>query len=54
MNLYCIRFRREYRPDGNMEHNFFIYAKTKAQARKRFCVTTGYDSSCIVLIHVLK
>lgn len=54
MKLYCIYFRREYKPEGNMEHRFFVYAKTKTQAIKRFCVTTGYKSSCIVSICLLE
>lgn len=53
MKLYCIYFRREYKPEGNMEHRFFVYAKTKTQAIKRFCVTTGYKKACIISIHII-
>lgn len=52
MHLYCIKFMRQTE-DNNTEHNFFIYDKTKVSARKRFCVVTGYKSSCIVSVSII-
>lgn len=44
-----IRFYRQYE-DDNVEHNFFVYALTQAEAIKRFCSTTGYAKSVITNI----
>ena len=51
MYFYCITFMRMY-DDDNTEHKFFCYATTKQEAVKRFCVITGYKSTCIVSVHV--
>lgn len=50
MKFYCIKFMRMFE-DDNTEHDFFVYAKTKVEAKKRFCVTTGYKSVCIISIY---
>lgn len=52
MHFYCIKFMR-MTEDDNTEHNFFVYARTKVEAKKRFCVTTGYKSACIISVHVV-
>lgn len=53
MRFYCIRFTRTYFGGGSTEHNFFLYAKTRLEAVKMFCTTTGYKSDCIISVHVV-
>lgn len=53
MWFYCIRYQRKYVDGGSIEHEFFVYAKTRAEAIKRFCATTGYKSDCIISVHVI-
>lgn len=52
MKLYCIHFYRMY-DDDNVEREFFVYAKTKLEAVRRFCNTTGYKKSCIVFVNTV-
>lgn len=49
MNFYKIAFFRQYE-DDNVQCSFFVYAKTKQEAVKRFCLTTGYNKCTIVSI----
>ena len=53
MKFYCIRFTRTYPDCNHAEHKFFLYAKTRLEAVKRFCMVTGYKSACIVSVHVV-
>lgn len=53
MKLYCIRFTRTYPDCNHVEHKFFLYAKTRLEAVKRFCMVTGYKSACIISVHVV-
>ena len=53
MQLYCIRFYRQYE-DDNTEHDFFVYALNEKEAKQRFCITSGSKGSCIVSVNVLK
>lgn len=53
MRLYCIRFNRTYFDGDSAEQKFFLYAKTRLEAVKRFCITTGYKSDCIISVHVV-
>lgn len=53
MRFYCIRFNRAYFDGDSAEQRFFLYAKTRLEAVKRFCTTTGYKSDCIISVHVV-
>ena len=53
MRFYCIRFNRTYFDGDSAEHKFFLYAKTRLDAVKTFCATTGYKSACIISVHVI-
>lgn len=53
MGFYCIRFSRTYFDGDSAEHKFFLYAKTRLDAVKMFCATTGYKSACIISVHVV-
>lgn len=53
MRFYCIRFNRTYFDGDSAEHKFFLYAKTRLEAVKRFCTITGYKRDCIISVHVV-
>lgn len=53
MQFYCIRFNRTYFDGDSAEHKFFLYAKTRLEAVKRFCTTTGYKSACIISVNMV-
>lgn len=53
MKFYCICFTRTYPYCNHARHKFFVYAKTRLEAVKRFCMVTGYKSDCIISVHVV-
>lgn len=53
MKLYCILFVRRYEKEKEY-CNFFIYAKTRLQAERKFCIVTGYKNACIISVHVIE
>lgn len=54
MKFYCITFKREYIDGGSAEQRFFVYAKTKIEAVKRFCTTTGNRRTCIISVYLVE
>lgn len=50
MYFYCIKFMRQTE-DDNTEHCFFCFAMSEEQAIERFCITSGYNKSCIITIY---
>lgn len=54
MKHYCIKFFRLYDDDDdNVEHNFYCFALKESEAIERFCKTTGYESSCVISVHLM-
>ena len=53
MKFFCITFFRQY-DDDNTEHKYFCHALNEEDAKQRFCVTSGYKSSCIVSVHIMR